>query len=131
MGQRLVIFAFDLDGKVKWKTPNGRAWTKAFPGSRAACCYSEGKIYQINGTGRVVCLDAKDGKEQWTVDILKRFEAKQPYFGASECLLVDGDNLIVTPAGKTATIAALNKKTGETVWSSHLRIVPFSHNLGA
>ena len=116
VGSDLKIFALGLDGKVKWTVTNGKAWKKAFPGGRAACCYSDGKIYQINGSGRVVCLDAKDGKELWAVDIIKRFDAKLPTFGISECLLIDGDNVIVTPAGKKATIAALNKKTGETVW---------------
>ena len=113
-----IIFALGLDGKIKWQAVNGKAFKKPFPGSRAACCYSGGMIYQMNGHGRVICLDARTGREQWVVDVLKRFDAKQPYFGASECLLVDGNNLIVTPVGKKALIAALDKKTGKTVWAS-------------
>ncbi len=118
VGSDLKIFALGLDGKVKWTVTNGKAWKKSFPGGRAACCYSEGKIYHVNGAGRVVCLNAKDGKEVWDVNILKRFEAKLPTFGISECLLIDGDNIIVTPAGKKATIAAISKKTGDTVWTT-------------
>jgi len=114
---RLMIFALDLDGKIKWKVPNGNAWKRSHPGSRASCAYSEGKIYQMNAYGRVLCLDADTGKHQWNVDILNRFGARQPYFGTSECLLIDGKNVIVTPAGKTALIAALDKTTGETVWT--------------
>ena len=117
VGERLVIFAFDLDGKVKWKTPNGKAWKRAWPGSRAACCYSEGLLYNMNGHGRLVCLDAATGAEQWSVEVLKRFRAKQPFFGVSECVLVDGNNVIVTPGSETALIAALDKKTGKTVWT--------------
>jgi len=113
----LRIFAFDLDGKIKWQVANGKAWEKPYPGSRASCCYSEGMLYQMNGHGRVVCLDATTGKQQWAVNVIQRFEAKQPFFGASECLLVDGDNVIVTPAGKKALIAALDKKTGNTAWT--------------
>ena len=120
-GGELRIFALGLDGKVKWQVTNGKAWKKPFPGGRAACCYSEGNIYQMNGYGRLVCLDATDGKELWAVDVLKRFEAKQPFFGVSECLLVDGNNVIVTPAGKKALVAALDKKTGETVWTGTAR----------
>ena len=122
VGRELRIFALGLDGKVKWQAANGKAWKKPFPGGRAACCYSEGKIYQMNGYGRLVCLDAANGKEQWAVDVLERFEAKQPFFGASECLLVDGNNVIVTPAGKKALVAALDKKTGETVWTGMARV---------
>jgi outer membrane protein assembly factor BamB len=117
VSQRLQVFALDLDGKIKWQVPNGQAWKRPFPGSRASCAYSEGKLYQMNGHGRVVCLDAATGKEQWAVEVLKRFGAKQPRFGMSECLLVDGNNVIVTPAGAKALIAALDKKTGQTVWT--------------
>ena len=117
VGDELRIFALDLDGKIKWQVTNGKAWGNPYPGSRASCCYSDGMLYQMNGYGRVVCLDAATGKERWAVDILKRFEAKQPFFGASECLLLDGDNVIVTPAGKQALIAALDKRTGSTVWT--------------
>ncbi len=117
VGPRLKIFALDLDGKIKWQVPNGKAWKRAHPGSRASCAYSEGKLYQMNGYGRVVCLDAATGKQQWVVEVLKRFDAKLPLFGMSECLLIDGNNVIVTPGGAKATIAALDKKTGETVWT--------------
>jgi len=118
VGSDLKIFALGMDGKVKWEVTNGKAWKRSFPGGRAACCYSQGKLYHVNGAGRVVCLNAKDGKETWAVDILKRFDARIPTFGISECLLIDGDNIIVTPAGKKATVAAISKKTGETVWST-------------
>ena len=117
VGRELRIFALGLDGKVKWRAANGRAWKKSYPGGRAACCYSEGKIYHMNGHGRVVCLDAATGKELWAVNVLERFDAKLPSFGVSECLLVDGNNVIVTPAGKKALIAALDKTTGKTVWT--------------
>jgi len=115
---QLIVFAMGLDGKIKWRAANGKAFKKPLPGSRAACCYSDGMIYHMNGHGRVICLDAETGKVRWVVDMLKRFEAARPFFGASECLLVDGNNLIVTPVGKKALIAALDKKTGKTVWTS-------------
>ena len=45
----LVIYAFGVDGKLRWKTVNGRSWKKSYPGCRAACAYSEGKLYHVNG----------------------------------------------------------------------------------
>lgn len=39
-------------------------------------------------------------------------------WGLSECLLVDGDRVIVTPGGKKAAMAALDRRTGETRWAS-------------
>ena len=117
VGRRFRIFALDLDGKIKWQVANGKAWKNPFPGGRGSCCYSEGRLYQMNGYGRVICLDAATGDELWVVNVLKRFGAKQPQFGTAECLLVDGANVIVTPGGKKALVAALDKKTGKTVWA--------------
>jgi outer membrane protein assembly factor BamB len=124
--QELVIHALDLEGKPKWKTTNGKAWTGEYPGARSTCLYDDGAIYHLNAHGRLVRLDAATGKELWAVDILKRFEAKNILWGLAECLIADGPRLIVTPGGKKAAMAALDKKTGETVWASE----PILENLG-
>lgn len=112
----LVIFAFDLDGKLQWQAKNGKSWTGQYPGARACCAYSDGALYHMNAHGRVVCLNAATGKERWACDLLERFQTDELTWGFAECLLVDGPRLIVTPAGKKALMAALDKQTGRTVW---------------
>ena len=114
----LVVFALDTDGKPIWRTNNGKAWKNPYPGARAACAFSEGRVYNMNSHGRVVCLDAKAGEEIWHVNILDRFDAKNITWALSECLLIDGKRLIVTPGGKKALMAALDKTTGETIWTT-------------
>jgi outer membrane protein assembly factor BamB len=114
----LVLFAFDLRGDLKWQVNNGKAWTGSYPGARASCVYSEGRLYHMNAHGRVVCLEAATGNETWAVDALERFEARNITWGLSECLLVDGPRLIVTPGSEKALMAALDKKTGQTVWTT-------------
>ena len=114
----LVIYAFDLKGKPVWKIKNGRSWTGQYPGARACCVYSEGKLYHMNAHGRVVCLDAATGKELWAVNVLERFQGQNITWAMSECLLIDGPRLIVTPGGKDALMAALDKTTGRTVWTA-------------
>jgi len=118
VGDDLVIYAFNLDGTLQWKVKNGRAWKGPYPGARACCAYSEGRLYHMNAHGRTVCLDAASGQELWAVDILDRFEAKNITWALSECLLVDGPRLIVTPGGKKALMAALDKRSGRTVWTT-------------
>ena len=114
----LVIFAFDLGGKLQWKATNGKAWTGSFPGARACCVFSEGKLYNMNAHGRVACLDAANGKELWSLDMLERFQAENITWALSECLLVDGPRLIVTPGGAKALMAAHDKHTGRVVWTT-------------
>jgi len=113
-----VIFAFDLAGSLKWKANNGKAWKASFPGARAACAYSQGRLYHMNAHGRVACLDAKTGEELWAVDVLERFQGRNITLGLSECLLVDGQRVIVTPGGNKALMAALDKSTGRTIWTT-------------
>lgn len=114
----LIIRAFSLDGSRRWQTINGAAWKRSFPGARSACTYDDGKLYHMNAHGRVACLDAATGTELWAVEMLRRFQGKNITWGISESLLVDGDQVFVTPAGKKALMAALDKHTGATAWAS-------------
>jgi outer membrane protein assembly factor BamB len=118
IGDELVIFAFDLDGRPLWQAKNGAAWTGSYPGARACCAYSEGQLYHMNAHGRVTCLDAATGKELWAADLQKRFQTPEITWGLSECLLLDGPRLIVTPGGKSALMAALDKQSGRTLWTT-------------
>ena len=114
----MVIFAFDLTGRPLWKATNGRSWTGSYSGARACCAYSEGKLYHMNARGRVVCLEADTGKELWAVDVLERFQGQIITWAMSECLLVDGSRVMVTPGGEKALMAALDKRSGRTVWTT-------------
>jgi len=118
VGEELRIFALDLQGRPVWQSKNGRAWRGPYPGARASCVYSEGRLYHRNAYGRVACLDAATGAELWAVDVLERFGGKTITWGLAENLLVDGPRLIVTAGGTTALMAALDKKTGATVWTT-------------
>jgi len=118
MDEELVLFALDLHGHLRWKTTHGKAWMKSFPGSRASCTFSEGRLYLMNAQGQVGCFDAQDGLKLWEVDVLDRFEGENITWGSSECLLVDGPRVIVTPGGRKALMAALDKRDGRTLWAS-------------
>ncbi len=118
VGDDLVIFALDLNGKVQWRAQNGRAWKTPYPGARACCAWSEGRLYHLNAHGRLVCLEATSGQELWAVDTLERFGGRNITWAVSECLLVDGPRVIVTPGGTKALMAALDKRTGETIWTT-------------
>ncbi len=117
IGDDLVISAFSLDGKKKWSVKNGKAWKASYPGARASCLVEADRLYHMNAYGRAVCLDTADGREIWAVDTLERFGARNVTWGISECLLLDGERLIVTPGGEKSLTGALDKRTGETVWA--------------
>ena len=118
VGNDLVVFAFDRGGTEQWRVKNGKAWKGPYPGARACCAFSEGRLYHLNAHGRLACLDAGSSQELWAVNILERFSARNITWALSECLLVDGSRVIVTPSGKKALMAALDKRNGRTVWTT-------------
>ncbi len=94
------------------------------PGARATCTLAGGRLYHMNGHGRIVCLDPADGREIWAVDLLARFHSENIQWGISECVLVDGDRVIVTPGGPETLMVALDGNTGVTLWKTEpLRFV--------
>ncbi len=115
VGGELLIMALDPAGKVIWKTPNGKSWTKNFKGARACCLYRAGRLYHMNAHGRVACLDAADGREIWSVETLDRFDGTEIRWGHSECLASMNDTILVCPGGRGAMAAALDPATGKTV----------------
>ena len=99
------------DGKELWTSEVGPAG-----GSLGCTPTVDGdRVYALGQAGDLVCID-KDGKRVWHRQLEKEFGGKKGGWNYCESPLVDGDKLIVTPGGKDATIVALNKKTGETIW---------------
>ena len=68
--------------------------------------------------GNLACLRTRDGSVVWGRNILKDFGGENPNWHIAESPLIDGTRLIVTPGGNKASIVALDKATGETVWTS-------------
>ncbi len=118
VGTNLLVFALDLAGRPLWTATNGAAWKTPYPGARASCTFADGRILHFNAHGRVACLDATSGLERWAVDLRERFGSQEITWATSECLLVDGPRVIVTVGGKKALMAALDLKTGDTLWTT-------------
>lgn len=122
---RLEIHTLDLGGRRLWTAINGRSWKTPYPGARASCAYRDARLYHLNAHGRVACFDAATGAELWAVELFERFGGANITWALSECVLVDGSNVIVTPGGTTALMAALDARTGETRWTTEpLRLGP-------
>ena len=117
LGSDGYVFCFDLEGKLKWKALYGREWTKSYPASRSTPTINEGRGYVLSGMGTVYCFDVKNGRNIWARDVFGEFEGQFPTWGMSECLLVDGSKVIASPGGKTASVVALDKNTGDLVWA--------------
>ncbi len=117
------VFAFDLNGKLLWKTPNGKEFTgngfsNKFPGSRSTPTIIGDLVYACSGNGRIACFEKKSGKEKWATDMLADLNGIMPKFGYSESLLVDEKNVYCFPGGVNTNVAAMDRFTGKTIWTS-------------
>jgi outer membrane protein assembly factor BamB len=117
--QQGTLFAFDTDGKLKWKVPYG-AEDKGggHPGARTTPTVDGDRVYVMSSAGHLMSFDAATGKQLLDVDTVDRFKGVQPKWAIAESPLIDGGNVICTPGGPDASLVALNKLTGETVWTS-------------
>ena len=122
-GEDLYILAFDLAGKPLWRTRNGSAWLNQYQGARSSVTYSAGRLYHQNAHGRIVCLDATDGRELWAFTTLERFRGENITWGLSECLLVDERAVYAAAGGPEALLVALDKRNGEILWRSEPLLV--------
>jgi len=116
------LFAFDLKGQLLWKVKNGKeffgiGFSANYPGARSTPTLDGNYIYTTSGLGQIGCFDATTGKEIWTVNMVKTFNGFTNEFGYCESVVVDDKNVYCFPGGKDANYAALDKKTGKTVWT--------------
>jgi len=114
-----ILFAFDLSGKQLWEKEYGPDFTENFIGTRAASVLVDEHIYIESGAGAIYCLDAENGEEVWSRDFFRDFGVDSVIqFGYAESPLIDGDRLICVPGGKENNVVALNRFTGEKIWTS-------------
>ena len=116
-GDNDVVRALEFaTGKPVWEYPYpepGKPDQGSF--ARATPTFDNGKLYTLSRLGLLNCLNAKDGKKIWAVNIKDTFKGQMPKWQYSMSPVIDGPNVIVVPGGPDAAVAVLNKETGETV----------------
>lgn len=113
-----ILFAFDYNGKVIWKKPYGPEWTENYAGPRSTPVVINDLVYFQSGHGVIYCINANSGDKVWSVDLQRKFDGRKVTWGMVENLLIEGDRIFCTPGGIKDNVAALNRFTGETVWTS-------------
>lgn len=110
------------DGKAVWTTRLGNVGEPnqqpSYPMARSTPVVDGGVVYAMSSNGDLAAMDASTGKVLWKRSVRSDFGGQPGKWAYAESPLVDGEKLIVSPGGASATIAALNKKTGEPVWKS-------------
>ena len=74
------------------------------------------RVYALAGFGVLACLEATTGRILWQRNLPSDFAGGLHEYGYCESPLVDGDKVLVTPGSASATVVALNKHDGTTIW---------------
>jgi outer membrane protein assembly factor BamB len=119
-GGRSVVFSLNrADGKNVWSKALGSAGTNdRGSGPRGTPTLDGDYVYVLTENGDLACLKAQDGTAVWQRNILREFNGRNIGWLISESPLVDGGHVIVSPGGRGAGMVALDKLTGQTVWTS-------------
>ncbi len=116
------LVCFDQkSGKQLWKSKTGSAWDSGQPNwqsSRSTPTVDGDRVYVLTAQGELICFTT-GGAEVWRKHLKDDFSGKKADgWGYSESVLIDGNRLVCTPGGKKNTMVALNKRTGETRWTT-------------
>lgn len=117
------LICYDLaSGKELWKTRLGEAWDKGsknWQGSRSTPTVDGERVYILTPHGDLFALATDDGKVAWRKNLKDDFGGKKgDGWGYSESVTIDGDKLVCTPGGEKNTMVALDKNTGDLIWSA-------------
>lgn len=102
-------------GKQIWQTPIEDAYFEPMGGNgaRSTPTVSDGRVYVLGAQGRLVCLNAADGKLVWD----KKYGGV-PQWGYSGSVLAEGNLAVVSAGGQDGALVAYDKATGKEIWKS-------------
>ncbi|MFM7152158.1 MAG: PQQ-binding-like beta-propeller repeat protein [Gemmataceae bacterium] len=120
-----VVWALsEKDGKELWWSRLGIAYAQRMPQSREGpgCTptVDGDRLYVLGMAGDLACMQIADGKILWQRSLTKEFGGVIPMWSYRESPLIDGNKVVCTPGGSDATLVALDKMTGKTIWKTKL-----------
>jgi outer membrane protein assembly factor BamB len=133
-GNEYVVCLDADDGEQLWRVKTGGYYQEkqGGDGPRSTPLVDGEIVYVLSAEGTLHALAADTGGKIWQKSLVEEFASKVPRWGFSTSPLVEGDllfvevggikgnilvNMVVKRAAGT-TVAAIDKKTGRTVWTS-------------
>ncbi|MCA9043793.1 MAG: PQQ-like beta-propeller repeat protein [Planctomycetaceae bacterium] len=128
------LFALnEKNGELIWKARIGRGGRVGFifqpKGPRCTPTVEGDRIYVLGQFGEFVCFTTA-GEEVWRTQYIDDLGGVMPKWGYSESPLIDGDQIICEPGGPEATVVALNKRDGKTIWTCNVPAGEFNPRYG-
>ena len=125
-----ALRCFDLvTGQELWRRWYRSPMRRNHGFSRTVPVIGEGYIISIGPMGHVMCCDPISGDLKWTIDLPKEFGTKIQMWYSGQCPLVEGNTVILAPAGDEVLLAGFDVYTGEMLWKTPNTVnYPMSHS---
>ncbi len=119
-GEKQLLVCLDAAaGRELWRHEMGPAFRHSYGnGPRSTPLVDGGIVYAIGTGGLLLAAEARTGKTVWQRNLVSDFDTALPSYGFSTSPLVGDGKLIIEAGGRSAAFAALDKKTGEVVWTA-------------
>jgi outer membrane protein assembly factor BamB len=129
-GKERVICREAATGKQLWSAEYPVEYTMSYPaGPRCTPTVDGDTVYTLGAMGDLKALAVADGKEVWSKNFMKDYDAGLPQWGFAAHPLVDGEKLICLVGGKNdRLVVAFDKKTGKQLWASQSCLGDFGYS---
>lgn len=118
-GRERVLCLDAKTGDEIWRHEYDCSYAISYPaGPRCTPTVAEDKVFTLGAMGDLFCLDAATGGMIWSKNLPKAYNAPLPLWGYAGHPLVYKDLLICMAGGEGSAVVALDKETGEQVWTS-------------
>jgi outer membrane protein assembly factor BamB len=105
------------DGTELWKFSYPLSLKRNHGMSRTVPAVTPQHVVSLGPKCHVSCLDAVSGKFQWGIDLVREYGSTVPAWYAGQCPLIDGERVILAPAGSSLMIA-VELATGKVLWKT-------------
>jgi len=106
------------DGKDIWQYSYRVPVKRNHGMSRTVPAVTDDFVVSLGPKCHVTCLDAKTGEHLWSIDLVREYGTKVPAWYAGQCPLIDGDRVILAPAGPEVLMMAVRLADGKVLWQA-------------
>ncbi len=105
------------DGREQWSQSYPVEVKRNHGMSRTVPAVTSQYVVTLGPKCHVMCCDATTGRVAWRIDLVSQWGATVPEWYAGQCPLIDGNRVILAPAGKALAIA-VDIASGKVLWQT-------------
>jgi outer membrane protein assembly factor BamB len=86
--------------------------------SRTVPAVTDGHVVTLGPRCHVMSCEPVSGGFQWGIDLRREYGSQEPGWYAGQCPLIDGDEVVLAPAGTNVLLMGVELATGKVRWAT-------------